>query len=295
VMTNKFDKVSTPAAGKVKSKEATLSTPAPKDEPLTPVGKLIGAHAGTIKKEIGDYGVETRPDGSVRLIPKDKGKAHDAGMMAKLAMALGFNRHGKSPFKVRKSTGSQGGIVLFPESTSDTHADMVIAEIEDNEPMDYVDEAGLATMFANMMGKDTRRVPLTHVAKLPRGTEFEIKRSADPNTKSFWLRYRRTEKGLVLLAANGDAMTSPHREPSALDYVVGMIQQGATVRAPKHESVAEGVDKRDFAKGREHWQAYVNLNGYAFEPTGAGLKKLADETGVKKSELRRLIHVFLSA
>jgi len=232
VMTNKFDKVSTPAATKTKSKEATISTPAPKDEPTTPVGKLVNAQDGTIKKEIGDYGVETRPDGSVRLIPKDKGKAHDAGMMAKLAMALGFNRHGKSPFKVRKSTGSQGGIVLFPESTSDTHADMVIAEIEDNEPMDYVDEAGLATLFANMTGRGERRVPLSHVDKLPPGKEIEVRRASDPNTKSFWLRYRRTVKGMVLLSAHGEVMTSAHREPSALDYVRGMIQQGARVRVP---------------------------------------------------------------
>ncbi|MGI2068265.1 hypothetical protein [Shewanella sp. MF08487] len=50
-----------------------------------------------------------------------------------------------------------------------------------------------------------------------------------------------------------------------------------------------------FNEGRDLWGKYVNLHGYSWGPTDKGLTKLAETTGIKKSELRKKIHAFLSA
>lgn len=53
--------------------------------------------------------------------------------------------------------------------------------------------------------------------------------------------------------------------------------------------------RQKFAEGRQYWQQYVDLNGYAFRPTEDGLRALAKTTGVKMIELRKCINVFLEA
>jgi hypothetical protein len=50
-----------------------------------------------------------------------------------------------------------------------------------------------------------------------------------------------------------------------------------------------------FEKGRNDWQDYVNLNGYAFRPNKEGLKKLSQKTGRKVSDLQKSINNFLEA
>ena len=287
-------KLNTPKAPA--SKEKVIQTPAPDDVPETPIGKLIKTGTAALKKEVGDYKLDPRPDGSIRIIPANKQKAHDGGVMAKAALALGFNRHGKSPFKVRLSTGTQGGIVLFPESTDDVLIQSVLAEIEDAEPHDYIDEAGMVATLKRVLRGDPKRKIASRVDALSTGDVIDVHDPMMPKTKSFIFRYQRTKDGMAMLGLDGKPMTPPRKQAMMLDYVKGLIHKGARAKLVREsEEVGEGVDKRAFAQGRIYWQAYVNLNGYAFEPTEKGLKKLADKLGVKKAELRRAIHAFLSA
>jgi hypothetical protein len=232
VMKKKLD--TAPAAAKAAPEKTIVATPAPAEPPETPVGKLIKQGDAEIKKEIGDYTLDPRADGSVRVIPVNKGKAHDGGVMAKLAMALGFNRHGKSPFKVRLSTGSQGGIVLFPESVSETAIRSMLSEIEDSEPLDYIDEKGLATTVLGLVGiRHGRRKILTHVDTLSPGDELEVRRAEDPDTRTYWLHFRRTEDGMELLGADGATITALNRQKDMLGYVRELIRNGAKVRHVK--------------------------------------------------------------
>lgn len=48
-------------------------------------------------------------------------------------------------------------------------------------------------------------------------------------------------------------------------------------------------------QGRDYWQQYVNLNGYAFYPAEEGLKKLSRNLDVNISWLRKCINLYLSA
>jgi len=50
-----------------------------------------------------------------------------------------------------------------------------------------------------------------------------------------------------------------------------------------------------FFLGRDYWDQYVQLNGYAFAPTKKGLKALSASTGITEAELGRTITVFLGA
>lgn len=50
-----------------------------------------------------------------------------------------------------------------------------------------------------------------------------------------------------------------------------------------------------FTEGRFYWQAYVNLNGYAFYPTEKGLVKLSRNLDLNLKYLRKCINVFLEA
>ena len=52
---------------------------------------------------------------------------------------------------------------------------------------------------------------------------------------------------------------------------------------------------RRFEEGRGYWLEYVRINGYAFEPNRAGLRKLSQTNGVALSHLARSITAFLEA
>jgi len=100
------------ATGDTVSPKGTIETPAPKDEPATsgsPAAQAVAAVSASIKKAVGDYTVEPRPDGTVRVIPKAKPK--DADTLLRLMIAAGFNRN-PSGMKLRPSTGSSGGVVV---------------------------------------------------------------------------------------------------------------------------------------------------------------------------------------
>lgn len=54
--------------------------------------------------------------------------------------------------------------------------------------------------------------------------------------------------------------------------------------------------KMKFAKeGRDYWQQYVMLNGYAFRPTEDGLKKLSRNLDLNVPHLRKCINAYLEA
>lgn len=53
-------------------------------------------------------------------------------------------------------------------------------------------------------------------------------------------------------------------------------------------------ERKAFFEGKTLWNQYVGINGYAFEPTDTGLKKLAQATKQSKSALKKKIHVYLS-
>ena len=56
------------------------------------------------------------------------------------------------------------------------------------------------------------------------------------------------------------------------------------------------MSNRDlFYEGKDLWQQYVNLNGYAFEPNAKGISALAKATGLKPKYLRERIDAFLQA
>jgi len=50
-----------------------------------------------------------------------------------------------------------------------------------------------------------------------------------------------------------------------------------------------------FSEGRDLWLQYVNLNGYAFEPTNDGLKKLSRNLDLNIPYLRKMINFFLES
>lgn len=50
-----------------------------------------------------------------------------------------------------------------------------------------------------------------------------------------------------------------------------------------------------FREGSEYWLQYVVLNGYAFEPNAAGLRKLSRHLDIPVSHLRRRINFYLEA
>lgn len=47
--------------------------------------------------------------------------------------------------------------------------------------------------------------------------------------------------------------------------------------------------------GRDLWQEYVRLNGYAFKPSDDGLKKLARSLDLTVSWIRKRINAYLEA
>lgn len=48
-------------------------------------------------------------------------------------------------------------------------------------------------------------------------------------------------------------------------------------------------------EGRDYWQQYVNLTGYAFRPSEEGLKKLSRNLDLNVSHLRKCISAYLNA
>lgn len=52
---------------------------------------------------------------------------------------------------------------------------------------------------------------------------------------------------------------------------------------------------KEFIQGRDYWQQYVNVNGYAFRPTEDGLKKLSRNLDLNVPHLRKNINAFLTA
>ena len=47
--------------------------------------------------------------------------------------------------------------------------------------------------------------------------------------------------------------------------------------------------------GADYWQQYVNLNGYAWEPSNAGLSKLSKNLDLTKAHLARCINTYLTS
>lgn len=56
------------------------------------------------------------------------------------------------------------------------------------------------------------------------------------------------------------------------------------------------TEQMKYAKeGRDYWQQYVTVNGYAFSPTDEGLAKLSRNLDLNIQHLRKCIHAYLSA
>jgi hypothetical protein len=54
------------------------------------------------------------------------------------------------------------------------------------------------------------------------------------------------------------------------------------------------TEQMKYAKeGRDYWQQYVSINGYAFEPNEAGLKKLSKNLDLNRPYLRKCINAYL--
>lgn len=48
-------------------------------------------------------------------------------------------------------------------------------------------------------------------------------------------------------------------------------------------------------EGKEYWQEYLNVNGWAMYPNTKGLKSLNEKIGVKVSHLKKCINMWLEA
>jgi hypothetical protein len=56
------------------------------------------------------------------------------------------------------------------------------------------------------------------------------------------------------------------------------------------------TEQMKYAKeGRDYWQQYVAVNGYAFRPTEDGLKKLSRNLDLNVPYLRKCINAYLEA
>ena len=56
------------------------------------------------------------------------------------------------------------------------------------------------------------------------------------------------------------------------------------------------IDQMKYAKeGRDYWQQYVKVNGYAFRPTEEGLRSLARNLDLTVTYLRKCICMYLDA
>src|SRR3990167_9393505 len=55
------------------------------------------------------------------------------------------------------------------------------------------------------------------------------------------------------------------------------------------------AERKQAREGQDYWWQYVRLNGYAFEPKNAGLKRLSRNLDVSVTHLRKCIHAYLSA
>lgn len=51
----------------------------------------------------------------------------------------------------------------------------------------------------------------------------------------------------------------------------------------------------DLRNGRDYWQQYVRLNGYAFRPTADGLAKLSRNLDLNVPHLKRCINTYLES
>ena len=130
LLTGKLKEV--PAAAAAGSKEKTIGQPAPPEPKLDAVAQkvkgLLDKLDAKIKQVAGDYLVQYRPDGTVRVIPKKNHK--DASMLALLAQVLGFDKSDAFGLKARPSTGSQGGLVLYQEGVD---IESTLAEIAEED------------------------------------------------------------------------------------------------------------------------------------------------------------------
>ena len=52
---------------------------------------------------------------------------------------------------------------------------------------------------------------------------------------------------------------------------------------------------KKFYLGKDYWNQYVFLNGYSWEPTNSGLKKLSKNLDVNMPHLRECINTYLEA
>jgi hypothetical protein len=54
-------------------------------------------------------------------------------------------------------------------------------------------------------------------------------------------------------------------------------------------------ERRKALEGRDYWQYYVKINGYAFEPTEKGLSKISKLLDLNLPYLRKCINLYLEA
>jgi hypothetical protein len=52
---------------------------------------------------------------------------------------------------------------------------------------------------------------------------------------------------------------------------------------------------KSFELGRDYWMQYVKLNGYSWEPSEEGLKKLSRNIDINIPHLRKCINIYLEA
>jgi hypothetical protein len=55
----------------------------------------------------------------------------------------------------------------------------------------------------------------------------------------------------------------------------------------------ERLRRNDIRLGRDYWQEYVNVNGYAFAPNQKGINQLSAKIGLPPSHLSRCITAYL--
>lgn len=63
----------------------------------------------------------------------------------------------------------------------------------------------------------------------------------------------------------------------------------------KEKGDTEMTKQERFSEGRDLWLQYEKINGYAFEPTMEGLKKLSRNLDLNIPYLRKMINFFLEA
>jgi hypothetical protein len=54
-------------------------------------------------------------------------------------------------------------------------------------------------------------------------------------------------------------------------------------------------ETKKYLEGSDYWQYYVKINGYAFNPTESGLKKISRLLDINLKHLRKCINLYLES